>query len=95
MEDFPLKKPIDFEGKKIESLSLDLDKLTGADIMLCEQEFRDRSRPGEIVELIEVNKIFLAIVAARAAGVTFELFQALHAKDFCRITVEVQAFLAP
>lgn len=95
MEEYKLSKPIEFDGKNIESLSLNLEGLTGADIMLCEQEFRDRCRPGEIVELIEVNKLFLSILAARAAKVPFDVMAALSAKDFCRITVEVQAFLAP
>ncbi|GIP25471.1 hypothetical protein J23TS9_06010 [Paenibacillus sp. J23TS9] len=95
MEEYKLSKPIEFDGKKIEKLSLNLEGLTGQDIMICEQEFRDRCRPGEIVELIEVNKLFLAILAARAAKAPYDLFAELSAKDFCRITVEVQAFLAP
>jgi hypothetical protein len=95
VEEYKLSKPIEVDGKKIESLSLDLEGLTGQDIISCEYEFRDRSRPGEIIELIEVNKLFLTILAARAAKVPFELITKLSAKDFCRITVEVQAFLAP
>jgi len=95
MEEYKLSKPVEFDGQQIESLTLHLDKLTGTDIMMAEQEFRDRCRPGDIVELIEVNKLFLAILAARAAKVPYDLFAALSARDFCRITVEVQAFLAP
>ena len=90
MEKIVFKSPFEFEGKSYDGLELNLDKLTGADVMQAEREF---AALGNFAGLVDTNKTFQAMLAARSAGVPVEFLQALPAKDFSRITIVVQNFL--
>ncbi|MCF0247947.1 MAG: phage tail assembly protein [Synergistes sp.] len=84
-----LSKEIEFEGKKYSALDLNLDSLTGKDVVNAESEAAAiMGRPA-----VDLDKIYQACVAARAAGVSVELLQALPARDFCKVTMAVQGFL--
>lgn len=85
-----LSKVVSFEGNEYKELSLDLDGLTGSDLLKAEREF---VVTGGVANVPELSKGFLAIVVARAAKVPIDLIHALPAKDFSRVTIEVQNFL--
>lgn len=85
------KKPFNFEGQEYESITLDLDALTGGDIE--EAQFlvtMDKKSSGGVPEL---NKAFCAQVAALASKKPVEFVRALPAKEYAKVTLEVQTFL--
>ncbi|MDA3731671.1 phage tail assembly protein [Niameybacter massiliensis] len=83
-----LKKPINFEGELITELNLDLDCLTGKDMIDAQKEIQSLDVP-----VLEFNKEYLAVVAAKACGMPTDLIPLLGIKDFSTITVQVQNFL--
>jgi phage FluMu protein gp41 len=86
----PLRKPFSFEGKEYTEIKLDVEALTGKDMIDAETEARAM---GVRSIMLESSKAYQAILAARAAGVTVDLINALSAKEFSRVTGEVQSFL--
>lgn len=85
-----LSSPYVFEGKEYTEFSLDLDKLTGGDIIAAGVEARSLGQDNLVAELSKSN---LAAVAARAATVPVDMILGLSAKDFTGVTVAVQNFL--
>lgn len=83
-----LKKPVHFEGEEIKELDLDLDSLTGKDMIAAQKEIQSMDVPVQ-----EFNKEYLAVVAAKACGRPTDLIPLLGIKDFSFITVQVQNFL--
>lgn len=83
-----LQKPINYEGEEITELQLDLDGLTGKDMIDAQKEIQSMDSPVQ-----EFNKELLAVIAAKACGRPSDLMPLLGIKDFSRITVEVQGFL--
>lgn len=88
--EFKLSKPLVFEDKTYDVLTLDFESLTGADI---EQVERELAAMGLSIGMLETSKAYLAAVAARAAGVRADLIKRLPAKDYSKLTVQVQTFL--
>jgi len=86
-----LSRPITFEDKYYEQLKLDLEGLTGGDLVDAEREYV--SSGGVMSSVAELTKGYLATVAAKAAGVPVEVIHALSAKDFAAVTLLVQNFL--
>ncbi|HWR07749.1 phage tail assembly protein [Sporomusa sp.] len=86
----PLRKSFTFEGKEYKEIRLDLDALSGKDVIDAETEARSL---GARAIMLESSKVYQAILAAKAAGVPVDLIQALPAKEFSRVTGEVQGFL--
>lgn len=84
------RKVFQFEGKEYDNLEMDLDSLTGNDVINAENEARAL---GVRAVMLESSKEYQAIVAAKAASVTVDLIKALPAKEFSSVTGEVQAFL--
>jgi len=80
-----LQTPVEFEGATVSELELDLDSLTGADLIAAERESNG--------PVSEMSKGYQAALAARAAGKPLELIHALKARDFTEVTVRVQGFL--
>lgn len=87
-----LSKPFTFEGKEYAELILDLDGITGRDLIKAEAEARIIAGPAA-APVAELSKPYHAVVAAKAAGVPVDLILALPAKDFTKITMAVQDFL--
>lgn len=83
-----LKKAINFEGECITELNLDLDRLTGKDMIDAQKEIHSMDVP-----IQEFNKEYLAVLAAKACGYPTDLIPLLGIKDFSAITVQVQNFL--
>lgn len=88
--DIKLSKPFIFEGKEYTELKLDFDALTGRDMINAEVEAKAIAGPSPVAEL---SKSYLAVIAAKSAKVPVDLIMALPAKDFSKVTIEVQNFL--
>ena len=80
-----LKRPFEFEGEWIEELYLDLDSLTGRDIM-------DASKGVENY-VQETDKTYLCNIAAKALKRPKEIMYFMSAKDATAICYEVSNFL--
>lgn len=85
-----LSKPVAWEEIQYDAIFLDLEGLTGNDLLEAEREF---IASGGNAAVAELSKGYLATVAARAAKVPTEVIKALSAKDFSSITLKVQHFL--
>ena len=82
---YVLKRPFEFEGEWIEELYLDLDSLTGRDIM-------DASKGVESY-VQETDKTYLCNIAAKALKRPKEIMYFMSAKDATAICYEVSNFL--
>lgn len=89
--EFKLRYPVEYEGKKYESLNMDFSSLTAEDIINAESQFVAETGTDPFVK--ETRKMFQAYVAARAAGVSPDMIKKMNASDFSRLTVRVQNFL--
>lgn len=83
-------KPVNFEGKEYSGLDLDLEGLTGKDLVTAAKEAK---AIGVINPVQEFCPVYLACVAARAAKVPVEMIESLPAKDFTEVKASVQNFL--
>ena len=83
-------KPYSFDGDSFEKIDLDLDALTGDDMLTAEREF---TAAGGFGAMMETSKGYLAILAAKAAKVPAEFINGLPAKEFSKVTLAVQTFL--
>lgn len=84
-----LSKEIEFMGVIYTVLDIDLDSLTGKDLINAESEaYAMLKRPAT-----DLDKVYHACIAARAAHVPSDLFFAIPARDFAPIAREVQNFL--
>lgn len=86
-----LKKPIEHNGEEVSELNLDLDGLTGDDLLRAETEHN--MVHGAISGVPELSKTYLMHVAARAAKMPVDSIKAMSARDATRLTMEVQNFL--
>lgn len=89
---YRLIKPIQFDGETIEEINLELDSLKGNDLLLVERQFLAMGDQNQAMMLKELSKEYQVVVAARAAKLPVEFFQEISAKDFSRITMQVQNF---
>lgn len=87
---YTFDEPVNFEGEEYKEIILNLEGLTGKDI---KEVSNDLLLQGEVMGLAETNKSFLAALAARSAGLPIEFMDYVPAKDFSKITIEVQNFL--
>jgi len=91
MPEIELSKPIEQNGEEKSTINLDLDGLTGNDLTQAEAEHSVTT--GGLSGVPELSKSYLAHVAARAASLPVDDIKQLSAKDFSRVTMEVQNFL--
>lgn len=87
---YTFAKPVDFEGEQYKKIIINLEGLTGKDIKEVSNELLAQ---GEVIGLAETNKIFLGALAAKAAGLPTEFMDYIPARDFSKITIQVQNFL--
>lgn len=90
MEKVIFSKPFKFEEKEYKELNLDLESLTGQDLIDAANQAR---LLGDNPTVPELSKAFLAVVAAKASNVPVDLILKLPAKDFSAVTLTVQNFL--
>lgn len=89
MAELKLKKPFDLDGEKVETISYDLDSLTGAEI---ERAISDLGKKGIIIAMVETDQRYHAMLFAIASGMAYEDVTRLPAKDFMNATSAVRDF---
>ena len=86
-----LTQAIKYHDEELKALDLELENLTGADVLNVESELK---AAGENVAAWEYSRVFLLGVAARACHLPFEVMKTLGLNDFMRVINEVLAFFA-
>ena len=89
---FKLKKPLSVRGESIKELDLNLDDLTGLDLIEVEK-YINETNDGRAILFPEYSKNYLIAVAARALKLPYDALKVLSARDFTRIAQAVQNFL--
>lgn len=84
------KNTVTFEGKDFTELDLDLDGLTGNDLIKASRETQVL---GDVTPVQELSMTYLAVVAAKAAKVNVDMILALPAGEFAKVKMIVQNFL--
>lgn len=82
-----LKKPL---GNGKDSIALDFDKLNGYALVKCERAAR---RDDKTMTVPLLSQVYLANVAAVAAGMKYDDILGLCATDFQAVTLRAQSFL--
>lgn len=86
-----LKRPFEFEGKKIDKIDLNgLEDLTGKTMRKIDKIFRST---GGTTFSKEVDSYYLQLVAMEATGLPLEFFDKLHVKDVTALELKVRNFL--
>ena len=83
-------KPYQFEGKTFTELDIDLDSISGADILLAKRRFVSS---GGFAALLAADPEFCIFLLERVAKQPVEFFRGLPARDFCALTQAVSNFL--
>lgn len=90
-----LAKPLTIgEGEsatKLEVIDMDLEALTGADILFCTREAE--AAMGQRVTVIVMDQELHIQLAAKASGVSRASLLKLRAPDYVEVVTAVQAFL--
>ena len=84
-----LSKPLSYRDTELEELELDLDSLTGQDLIDIEESHR---ASGKNIQLF--SQSYFSAVAAKSAHLPVEVINSLPLKDFTRITNQVIFFLS-
>ena len=93
MEKHILAKPIDYDGRRITEIAMDLDGLSVTDLERAEREAKAMRTKRESSLMPEFDKKYQACVAATAAGVSVDLIRSLGGKDYTQVCMLVQNFL--
>lgn len=88
-----LTRPLEFEGETYEKIELDFEKLTGVDMEKAEMQYHAENPQNSIVMVKEMAKGFVAIVAAKAAGVHLNVIRSLPIADYSKVTMRTTLFL--
>lgn len=86
-----LIKPLKLDGKEINTIDLNLENLTGADILKVDLELRAEGDPRGFDNIY--NQKVLLVLAAKASGIVIEDLEKLSAPDFLEVTFTVRNFL--
>lgn len=89
MAELKLKTPIDLDGEKVDTISYDLDSLTGNDI---ERAITELGKKGIVVAMVETDQRYHAMLFSMAAGIAYEDVNRLSAKDFTKASTAVRDF---
>ena len=87
-----LKKAINFKGNEINTLDLDLNALTGEDLIKAESEVLQGG--GTPLQTLSFSRPYAITVAAKALHMPVEILRQMGARDFSKVVNEVQTFLA-
>ena len=86
-----LKKAITHKGQELQELDVDLDRLTGNDLIDVEEQ---AVRAGNNAFFAtDFSRVYLIAVAARAAKIPVEVLRMMNAHDFNKVVTEVRNFL--
>lgn len=84
-----LSHPVPYKDAQISEIDIDLDALTGQDIIDAENSMRAL---GQTVNVY--SQSYFAAIAAKAAHIPIEIITSLCAKDFMKLTNNVLLFFA-
>lgn len=84
------KKPYTFDGNEYKEINIDLDSLTGADLLRVGKQYK---KEGNSSPMKTLDETYHVMVAAKASGQKVEFFENLPAPEFVKVTTEVMAFL--
>ena len=85
-----LKKAIMHKGQVLQELDVDLDRLTGNDLIDVEEQVL---RTGSPIQSTDFSRVYLIAVAARALKIPVEVLRMMTARDFNKVVTEVRNFL--
>ena len=85
-----LTKPLRYKDTDIQTLDLDLESLTGRDLIDAENALKAR---GQNIAAWDFSRSYLLSVAAKSAHMPAEVLEGLNASDFTRMILETSAFL--
>lgn len=88
-----LSKTYVFNDKEYKELDLNIENLTGADLLKIERMYKTRLKKNEIEFLKENNTVFLVSVASEITGIKYSDLLTLKAKDFGKMCVVLKSFL--
>lgn len=94
--EYILKKPVNFEGQKIDKLTFDFSNFTGKTMINIEDEARailGRKKAAQRMSVPVLNPTYQACFAAKACSKTSDFILGLGASDFNNIAMIVQDFL--
>ena len=84
------KNPFKYEEKTYKTLKFYFDRLTGKDMINVETEMQDK---GEYAMSPEYSRIFQAMLASKASGVSYDVLKKMPLGEFNRITNVARNFL--
>lgn len=87
---YKLTKPLDYEGKKYDELTLDFGRLTGHDALSIEEEMEKQNI---YIVSPETSRAYQIRVAARAGGFPHQLSDKMSLRDFNRLANAARNFL--
>lgn len=89
-ESITLRRAVMEDGKKIKTIKMDLDQLTGQDLVDAEREYLAL---GGIPTNMSISVNYQQILAAKACGLDGDVIRRMGAKDAVYLASRVQVFL--
>lgn len=86
-----LLEPINWDGKEYKDFTFNVNDLTGRDLIDIQTEMKMSGIP--IVSSMRVDTAYVALVAAKSAGVDNEVIKALKFEDFNRVIDKVTGLM--
>lgn len=84
----PLKKPIEIDGQKIDSIKLDFSDFTADDILQIDEQLR---REGKFFDNVYNQHVLIKIIS-RVANIKVEDLRKLHGADYLEVTFTARNF---
>ena len=84
-----LTKPVPYKDTQLTELDIDLEALTGQDLIDAENSLRALGQASGVY-----SQSYFAAIAARALHIPVEVIMTLCAKDFMKVINSVMLFLA-
>ncbi|HEY4534282.1 MAG TPA: hypothetical protein VIG61_09025 [Fusobacterium sp.] len=87
-----LTKVYYFGGKEFSTLELELENMTGKDLLQCEREFKARNKEAGAIK--ELEDSWAITVAAKAADVKYGDLISMSLTDYLKVVNQVKLFLS-
>ena len=85
-----LSRPIKYRENELSELEIDLERLTGYELLDAEEELR---RQGITVSVWDYSRPFMIQLASRAMHIPVEILKGMNAMDFMKVCNVVSGFL--
>lgn len=83
INEFILNNPITWDGKEYKKFNFDVENLTGRDLIELQTDMKYDSIP--LVSDMSIDEAYLSRLAAKSAGVDYEVIVSLKFKDYRRM----------